>query len=125
MVQEVFTGRMGFCYTKQSKPDFVTLTKFLLQCQNNLESRKIRNVAEFSCGFGQAGNTHELNICYFVRQCNTFIYCILASCYIRLTLNICYFVRQCNTLIILYFSILLHSFNTEYLLFCPSMQQIH
>jgi hypothetical protein len=25
------------------------------------------------------------------------IYCILASCYIRLTLNICYFVRQCNT----------------------------
>jgi hypothetical protein len=25
------------------------------------------------------------------------IYCILASCYIRLTLNICSFVRQCNT----------------------------
>jgi hypothetical protein len=28
---------------------------------------------------------------------STFIYCILASCYIRLTLNICSFVRQCNT----------------------------
>jgi hypothetical protein len=25
------------------------------------------------------------------------VYCILASCYIRLTLNICSFVRQCNT----------------------------
>jgi hypothetical protein len=25
------------------------------------------------------------------------LYCILASCYIRLTLNICSFVRQCNT----------------------------
>jgi hypothetical protein len=25
------------------------------------------------------------------------IYCILASCYIRLTLNICSFVHQCNT----------------------------
>jgi hypothetical protein len=25
------------------------------------------------------------------------IYCILASCYIHLTLNICSFVRQCNT----------------------------
>jgi hypothetical protein len=25
------------------------------------------------------------------------LYCILASCYIRLTLNICYFVHQCNT----------------------------
>jgi hypothetical protein len=24
------------------------------------------------------------------------IYCILASCYIRLTLNICSFVRQCS-----------------------------
>jgi hypothetical protein len=28
---------------------------------------------------------------------NSKIYCILASCYIRLTLNICSFVRQCNT----------------------------
>jgi hypothetical protein len=27
----------------------------------------------------------------------TSLYCILASCYIRLTLNICSFVRQCNT----------------------------
>jgi hypothetical protein len=26
-----------------------------------------------------------------------YVYCILASCYIRLTLNICSFVRQCNT----------------------------
>jgi hypothetical protein len=26
-----------------------------------------------------------------------FIYCILASCYVRLTLNICSFVHQCNT----------------------------
>jgi hypothetical protein len=25
------------------------------------------------------------------------VYCILASCYIRLTLNICSFVHQCNT----------------------------
>jgi hypothetical protein len=25
------------------------------------------------------------------------LYCILASCYIRLTVNICSFVRQCNT----------------------------
>jgi hypothetical protein len=25
------------------------------------------------------------------------IYCILASCYIRLTLNICSFIRQCKT----------------------------
>jgi hypothetical protein len=25
------------------------------------------------------------------------LYCILASCYIRLTLNICSFVHQCNT----------------------------
>jgi hypothetical protein len=29
-----------------------------------------------------------------VRLCK--IYCILASCYIRLTLNICSFVRQCT-----------------------------
>jgi hypothetical protein len=28
---------------------------------------------------------------------NYTLYCILASCYIRLTLNICSFVRQCNT----------------------------
>jgi hypothetical protein len=31
-----------------------------------------------------------INIAYIV-------YCILASCYIRLTLNICSFVHQCNT----------------------------
>jgi hypothetical protein len=29
------------------------------------------------------------------------LYCILASCYIRLTLNICSFVRQCNTCVTL------------------------
>jgi hypothetical protein len=80
--------------------------------------------------------------------CNIpWMFSILASCYIRLTLNICSFVHQFNTklmlalhcnsfrlqftylymllvsllLNILYFSILLHSFNTEYLFFCPSM----
>jgi hypothetical protein len=26
-----------------------------------------------------------------------FLYCILASCYVRLTLNICSFLHQCNT----------------------------
>jgi hypothetical protein len=26
------------------------------------------------------------------------MYCILASCYIRLTLNICSFIHQCNTI---------------------------
>jgi hypothetical protein len=33
-----------------------------------------------------------------ILQLTIVIYCILASCYIRLTLNICSFVRQCNTL---------------------------
>jgi hypothetical protein len=36
------------------------------------------------------------NILRFI-NINFNIYCILASCYIRLTLNICSFVRQCNT----------------------------
>jgi hypothetical protein len=33
--------------------------------------------------------------------------------------------RNRETVNILYFSILLHSFNTEYLFFCPSMKHIH
>jgi hypothetical protein len=61
------------------------------------------------------------------------IYCIFASCYIRLTLNICFlsvnvthsrlqFMYLCMLLVwlllnTLYFSILLHSFDTEYSLF--------
>jgi hypothetical protein len=34
--------------------------------------------------------------CTKINILNT-LYCILASCYIRLTLNICSFVRRCNT----------------------------
>jgi hypothetical protein len=40
------------------------------------------------------------------------IYCILASCYIRLTLNICSFVHQCNTF-------------TSYFLFIVDMFWLH
>jgi hypothetical protein len=38
---------------------------------------------------------YELNSC--IPCTSNTIYCILASCYIRLTLNICSFVHQCNT----------------------------
>jgi hypothetical protein len=34
---------------------------------------------------------------YSLLNLRSWVYCILASCYIRLTLNICSFVRQCNT----------------------------
>jgi hypothetical protein len=44
--------------------------------------------------------SHNLGPYWLKTEQNTpcvIIYCILASCYIRLTLNICSFVRQCNT----------------------------
>jgi hypothetical protein len=47
---------MGFEYTQQRKPDFVTLTTFLPLSQNNFESRKIWNFA-VSYAFGQVENT--------------------------------------------------------------------
>jgi hypothetical protein len=44
------------------------------------------------------------------------VYCILASCYIRLTLNICSFVRQCNTFIS-YFLLIVDMFRPHMAIF--------
>jgi hypothetical protein len=53
----------------------------------------------FMCSFA-ASNTFCLgghHIVYEYSYNEEKIFCILESCYIRLTLNICSFVRQCNT----------------------------
>jgi hypothetical protein len=78
-----------------------------------LHKALIMSITTYLC---PPGNLRQIHIQRSLSACKTRFSAILANVQPRFVICI-YYILYC----ILYFSILLHSFNTEYLFFCPSM----
>jgi uncharacterized membrane protein len=83
------------CFKKSFKTlkAYINLFRGHVNCHNVAKhTRVVRGIVTVQCDFHWYAEGFKASFTMVFQ-----IYCILASCYIRLTQNICSFVRQCNT----------------------------